>query len=59
MWAKRQTKTLTFRRTEGRWVPPFQVRSIRSRLNVTFVNWTTHLQGGKDDAPPEGHAFTS
>ena len=59
MWVKQQTKTLTIRKLEGRWAPPFRLRSIRARKNVTFVRWATHLQGGKDDAPPEGHAFTS
>ena len=59
IWVKQQTRTLTIRKLEGRWVPPFRVRSIRARLNETFARWATHLQGGKDDAPPEGHAFTS
>lgn len=59
IWVRPQTKTVTIPEPKGSWRPPYALRSIRARQNETFELWSTRLTAGKDNPPPEGHAFTS
>lgn len=59
IWVRQQTNTLVFSESAGSWYPPFRIRWIRPQKYETFINWLPRLQAGRDDAPPEGHAFTT
>ena len=53
----REQNPIAVNNTEGRWVPPFRLRTIRARGR--HREWRARLRDGRHGVPSYGHAFHS